>query len=59
MSFFNNYDSIVIIILGFIVMLIGVMAYCIENNLLALNFTLGYGIGWILLGLAIKDYNLI
>lgn len=59
MRFFNNYDSKVILILGFIVILIGIIVYQIENNNNVLYFTSGYGIGWILLGLCLKNYKLI
>ena len=59
MGFFNNYDSVVIISLGFVCILIGVIVYSIENNISALYFTSGFGIGWILLGLNLKNYNLI
>ena len=59
MRFFKNYDSFVITSLGVIVVIIGLIVYLIENNLPALFFTIGLGVGWILLGLGLKNYKII
>lgn len=59
MVFFKNYDSFVITSLGIIVVIIGLIVHLIENNLLALFFTIGLGVGWILLGLSLKNYKII
>lgn len=57
MMFFKNYDSFIITIIGVILVLIGILDYHMEPNINSGVFFLGYGFGWISLGLFLSNYK--
>lgn len=54
--FFKNYDSLVITTLGLVIVLVSVVDYCVEHNVLVVFLT-GFGVGWIMLGLFLCNYK--